>query len=74
MPYFIYKIHPGKKLELIEDHDSFKEAKTRARAMRAEISADDEYIVKVTFAENTDIAEHELLQEREAPILMEHEK
>ena len=74
MPYFIYKIHPGKKLESVEQYNSFKEAKTVAREMCAGMSDADDYTIKIIFASNSDEAEHELSQEREAPILMEHEK
>jgi len=79
MPYYIYKITPGptdlmKTLEKIEEHDSFKEAKSRARSMRAEASESDNYIIKVMFADSELEAEEKLMEKREAPILREWEK
>ena len=79
MPYYIYKITQGptqliKTLEKLEQYDSFKEAKNRARAMRAEMSAADDYIIKVMFADTELEAEEKLQEKREAPILREWEK
>ena len=77
MPYYIYKIVAGptdllKTLEKIEQFDSFKEARQRARSLRAAMSADD--TVKVMFASSELEAEEKLLEKREQPILREWEK
>ncbi|MGD8583491.1 MAG: hypothetical protein PVF06_12685 [Gammaproteobacteria bacterium] len=80
MPYFIYKmtVQEGmslvKNLELISEFESFKEAKQFAREKRAELPEDSNEIIKVMFADNQLIAEEQLLEHREKPILMEHEK
>ena len=79
MPYFIYKITSGptnlvKSLEKLEEHGTFKEAKTRARAMRAELGKDAPFEIKVMFANNELEAEENLMEKREAPILREWEK
>jgi 16S rRNA U516 pseudouridylate synthase RsuA-like enzyme len=79
MPYYIYKITAGptalvKTLEKLEQYDSFKEAKTRARNMRADISEGDSHQIKVMFAETELEAEEKLMEKREAPILREWEK
>jgi len=74
MPYYIYKVHSMKNLELMTEFDSFKEAKNYAREHRANQKPEDSYTVKVTFAENTAQAEKDLSTPRDAPILMEHEK
>jgi hypothetical protein len=79
MPYYIYKITPGptnltKSLEKLEQYDTFKEAKQRARAMRAESDDSDPSIIKVMFADNELDAEEKLLEKREQPILREWEK
>lgn len=79
MPYYIYKITPGptqltKTLEKVEQHDAFKVAKQRAREMRAAMSDNDTYIVKVMFADNELDAEEKLMEKREQPILREWEK
>ena len=79
MPYYIYKITAGptalvKTLEKLEQHDSFKEAKARARTMRASIGEDDDHQIKVMFADTELEAEEKLMEKREAPILREWEK
>jgi hypothetical protein len=63
-----------KNLELISEFESFKKAKQFAREKRAELPEDSNEIIKVMFADNQLIAEEQLLEHREKPILMEHEK
>ena len=79
MPYYIYKIQNAemnllKQLELIAEFESFKEAKNHARQLRADQSEGDESVIKVMFAENQLSAEEQLMEKREQPIVMEHEK
>ena len=79
MPYYLYKITSGpgslvKTLEKLEEFESFKEARNRARDMRAEMSQDAAYAIKVMFANNELEAEENLMEKREAPILREWEK
>lgn len=79
MPYYIYKITAGptalvKTLEKLEQHESFKEAKARARSMRSVIQEGDNYQIKVMFAGSELEAEEKLMEKREAPILREWEK
>jgi hypothetical protein len=63
-----------KNLELIDDFESFREAKNFAKSKRAELDKDDASLIKVMFAENQLLAEEQLLAYREKPIVMEHEK
>ena len=79
MPYYLYKITPGptdllKTLAKIEQHESFKEAKQRARSLRAQMPETENYIIKVMFAESELQAEEQLMEKREQPILREWEK
>ncbi|UCB54493.1 MAG: hypothetical protein JSW45_11210 [Thiotrichales bacterium] len=80
MPYFVYRMTSQegmslvKNLELIDEFESFKEAKKFAREQRAELSENSSEIIKVMFADNQLSAEEQLLEHREKPILMEHEK
>ena len=80
MPYFVYRMTSQegmslvKNLELIDEFESFKEAKRFAREQRAELSENSSEIIKVMFADNQLSAEEQLLEHREKPILMEHEK
>ena len=79
MPYYLYKIENRdgmdlvRNLELIEVYDAFRDAKEEARRLRRDASADDA-IFKVMFAENQLSAEEQLMEKREKPVLMEHER
>lgn len=79
MPYYLFKISARdslglvKDLELLEVFDNFRTAKTEAKKLRAGQSAE-EIIFKVMFAENQLSAEEQLLEKREKPVLMEHER
>jgi len=79
MPYYLYKISSPdgldlvKNLELLETFDAFRDAKVRAKQMRAQNTADD-FTYKVMFANNQLSAEEQLLEKREQPVLMEHER
>ncbi len=80
MPYYVFKMSSPegmelvKNLELIDDFESFREAKNFAKVQRAELDKDDVAVVKVMFADNQLLAEEQLLAYRENPIVMEHEK
>ncbi len=80
MPYYVFKMSSPegmelvKNLELIDNFESFREAKNFAKTQRAELDKDDKSAIKVMFAENQLLAEEQLLAYREQPIVMEHEK
>ena len=80
MPYYVFKMSSPegmelvKNLELINDYESFREAKNFAKEQRAGLDKDDSSIIKVMFADNQLLAEEQLLAFREKPIVMEHEK
>ncbi len=79
MPYYIYRIENAemsllKQLKLITRFDSFKEAKNHARTLREELEPDSQAVIKVMFADNELHAEEQLMEKREKPIVMEHEK
>ena len=65
MPYYLYKIadFPIRLLEKIEQHDSFREASSRAKTLRTGLAK--EYTIKVIFAENELQAEDTLSQVRD---------
>ena len=79
MPYYVYKISTlegidlVKNLQLLNQFDSFKEAKTTAKKLRSEKEME-HYLIKVMFADNQLSAEEQLLEKREKPILMEFER
>ena len=76
MPYFIYKIDKQETeshIEKLHCFESFKEAKTKVREIRANLN-DDAIIAKIIFAENQQEAEAKLREKRTPPILKEWEK
>ena len=80
MPYYVFKMSSPegmelvKNLDLIDDFESFREAKNFAKTQRALLDKDDKSLIKVMFATNQLLAEEQLLLYREKPIVMEHEK
>ena len=79
MPYYLFKIRHNDKLDLVKElelldvFEVFRAAKTEAKRLRAEQSSD-EVNYKVMFAETQLSAEEQLLEKREKPVLMEHER
>ena len=79
MPYYVYKISTTegidlvKRLELLATHEAYRDAKQQARQLRVD-STEDEVVFKIMFAENELAAEEQLLEKREKPVLMEHER
>jgi len=79
MPYYLFKISARdsidlvKDLELVEVFEAFRDAKIEAKKLRAE-QAGDGFSYKVMFADNQLSAEEQLLEKREKPVLMEHER
>ena len=79
MPYYIYRITPGdtptaRKLDLLGEHENFREAKKEVRDLRASQPADATHLYKITFAGSQGEAEQQLLEVREQPIVKEWEK
>lgn len=79
MPYYVFKIQNSelailKQLELLKDFENFKQAKTYAKTQRSEQAEGDEAQIKVMFADNLLSAEEQLMEKRDQPIVMEHEK
>jgi hypothetical protein len=79
MPYYLFKISSSDKLDLVKDlellevFDAFRDAKTQAKKFRAQQSGDGPGF-KVMFADNQLSAEEQLLEKRDKPVLMEHER
>lgn len=65
MPYFLYKILPGKKFELLDTYSKYRDGRDAARLKRSEMTATDDYMVKVMFAKDADEAERLMSEERE---------
>lgn len=65
MPYFVYKVFPGKRLELVQPQDKYPQAKELATSMRKALRPEDNFSVKIMFARNPEEAERLLTEERE---------
>ena len=80
MPYYIYEISSSdsiglvKNLQLLNEFKDFKAAKAKIRELRAQAEPGSAIILKLMFADNQLLAEEQLLEKRDKPILMEHEK
>ncbi len=79
MPYFVYKISPAvtnlvKNLDMLQDFEAYKEAKNLVKSERSKLAAEDKTIYKIIFADNALQAEEQLMEKREAPIVLEWEK
>ena len=79
MPYYVFKMQNAelailKQLELIKEFENFKQAKTFAKEQRANQPEGEDAVIKVMFADNLLSAEEQLMEKRDQPIVMEHEK
>ena len=68
MPYYIYKVlsFPIRRLEKLEQHQAFRDASARAKALRAASTADEASSIKMILADNELHAE-DLLSQLRAP-------
>ncbi len=67
MPYYVYKIFefPIRRLEKLEQHDAFRDASNRAKALRSTLKGDETYKIKVIYGDSELHAEDMLNQVRE---------
>lgn len=73
MPYYVYKIFPPKRLELVAEFGDYASARARARELRSLQTPEVTYTAKLIFARSELEAAHLLMQEREKPVLREDE-
>jgi len=66
MAYFVYNIFPNKKLELLDEYASYREARDNVRERRKELEENAEHTVRLVHAKNTAEAERLLTAKREA--------
>jgi len=66
VPYFVYRIHRYGGLEKVDEHASFRDASTRAKALRTSPDLPPDCAVKVIFAA-ADFEAEELLTQERAP-------
>ncbi len=65
MPYYVYEIFPPRRLELVDGFAAYREARIRARALRATLGANAEQSVRVIHAQSTEEATRLLTETRE---------
>ena len=65
MPYFVYKVFSNRTLEPVDAHEKYRDAKVRARELRAESKDDDDFTFRLIYARNETEAERLLTQKRE---------
>ena len=58
---------------LSQEFENYKEAKTYAREVRSTVEGE-QISIKMNFADNQLLAEEQLLEHRDKPVTMEHEK
>jgi hypothetical protein len=80
MPYYVFKITTPdgigliKNLKFIEQFEKYRDAKKYTKSLRIEAESDGEEVIKIMFSDNQLLAEEQLLEKREKPVLMEHER
>ncbi len=65
MRYFLYSISPQKELELLQQFETYSEAKRAAVAARMAQAAAEDHIIKIIFAHDPAEAEQLLQTKRE---------
>ena len=70
MPYYVFKYENSEMarlqpMELLDQFDAFKEASGFAKTQRAQLSPEDNMVIKVMFAENQIQAEEQLREKRD---------
>ncbi|MCB1859831.1 MAG: hypothetical protein KDI63_16270 [Gammaproteobacteria bacterium] len=68
MPYFVYRIDPGKELHCLAKYDKYRDAKLEVQALRKTQESDDAGMVRMIHASSQIEAERLLLTPREAPV------
>jgi predicted exporter len=65
MPYFIYEIFPPGRLVLVDNFAVYREARARARTLRAALGANAAQTIRVIYAQSTEQATRRLTEVRE---------
>ncbi len=68
MPYFVYRIETENQLECLESHPKYRDARDRARELRANQPEGNQALIRLIHASTEAEAEKLLLTPREAPI------
>lgn len=71
MPYYIYRITPPRKLHLIDRKNNFKDAKQLVRSWREQMRKEDDYTIRMIYANSPQEAEKLLSMPREERVIGE---
>ena len=71
MPYFIYHIKSSRQLEHIDTKTSYQEAKALVRERRSELDSEEQFSVRMIFANNQQEAEKILSAPRDERVIGE---
>lgn len=78
MPYYVFKITQPtpilKNLDLQDTFEEYRAARTCARALRADLPANTDLVIKIMHAASELEAEEQLQEKREKPVVKEWEK
>ena len=66
MAYYVYKIHPPRRLEYIDEFESYRDARTFTRTIRKELNCEDDCTVRMILAPGREQAERLLKEVRKA--------
>ncbi len=68
MPYYVYRVSEDRRLECLDQHAKYREARDKVREIRTGQANDDNALIRLIFASSEVEAERLLLTPREAPI------
>lgn len=71
MPYFVYKVFPARRYELVESFGHYRDARTTAREMRVALRERDSHTIRIVHAGTPAQAERLMSERREPPPLGE---
>lgn len=69
MAYHVYKVFSSRRPEPVSSFEHYAQARQLARQMRAELTEEDDFSVRVVFARSDEEAVRLLTEKREAPPL-----
>lgn len=69
MPYFVYRIEPGNRLEYIDSFEKYRDAKVKVNELRKGEDVDSGIICRMIHAANRSNAEKLLLAPRDERII-----
>ena len=66
MAYYVYKIHPQRRLEYVDEFEAYQDAKRCARDLRKDLTGEDDCTVRMILAPSREQGERLLREVRKA--------